>query len=74
MQTVLYMFHFVVVNLRYKKKKNRVSKKIFLDILAEIEPSESLLFLKVYAVLFDNYMCLCCWLLKQSLTAEVAGI
>ena len=49
MQSVLYMFHFVVVNLRFKK--NRVSKEIFLDILAEIEPSESLLFLKVYAVL-----------------------
>ena len=50
MQTVLYMFHFVVVNFRVKKKI-RVSKEIFLEILAEIEPSEYLLFLKVYAVL-----------------------
>ena len=50
MQTVLYMFHFVVVNFRFKKKI-LVSKEIFLDILAEIEPSESLLFLKVYAAL-----------------------
>ena len=40
----------MVVNFRFKKNF-RVSKEIFLDILAEIEPSESLLFLKVYAVL-----------------------
>ena len=56
MQTVLYMFHFVVVNYRFKKKI-LVPKEIFFDILAEIEPSKSLLFLKVYAVLYVIITC-----------------